>query len=289
LLARALLLATFHGLPVVRHGVDPPVQAVVAEHVEPRLEPAQFPLVPAEFSLTLRLATSPEAGVLGQASPGGALSRTRYNNCLERGDPLKVDLAYLRRHFASLSDEALRAVNRAELVDAALKCYDEEVAQRQPARRQATAPPRETPAPEEEEQPAAELAVGASAEPGWMEKAACVCTFVYVPEGDAAVQADEARQVLEDAGIPCRISLEKSRDGSEYRVLVPDAHNLEAVSILDREIFNSKLEAEWRAHFEVLSDDELHALDPEVICEGLLDRAERLRRAYEDELNRRGL
>lgn len=56
LLARALLLllANFPGLPVVGRGVDSPVQAVVVEHVKPRLEPLQFPLLPADFPLPRR-------------------------------------------------------------------------------------------------------------------------------------------------------------------------------------------------------------------------------------------
>lgn len=43
---------------------------------------------------------------------------------------MQVDLAYLRRHYASLSDDALLAVNETELVDEARRIYDEEIAQR---------------------------------------------------------------------------------------------------------------------------------------------------------------
>jgi predicted RNase H-like HicB family nuclease len=42
--------------------------------------------------------------------------------------------------------------------------------------------------------------------------------------------------------------------------------------VLDREIFNPEVEAEWAAHFQALSDEELHALSPEAICAGLQDR-----------------
>jgi hypothetical protein len=73
----------------------------------------------------------------------------------------------------------------------------------------------------------------------------------------------------------------------EYRALVPASLNLKAISVLDKEIFNADLEADWRAHFAALSDEELRALNPEIICAGLLDRVERLTRAYTDEIARR--
>ena len=62
---------------------------------------------------------------------------------------------------------------------------------------------------------------------------------------------------------------------------------LNAISVLDKEIFNAELEADWRTHFAALSDEQLHALKPEVICAGLPDRVERLTRAYHDEIAKR--
>ena len=47
------------------------------------------------------------------------------------------------------------------------------------------------------------------------------------------------------------------------------------------------LEAEWRSHFEALTDAQLRALTPDVICAGLADRIARLKRAYNEELARR--
>jgi predicted ATPase len=73
----------------------------------------------------------------------------------------------------------------------------------------------------------------------------------------------------------------------EYRALVPASLNLKAISVLDKEIFNADLEADWRAHFAELSQEELRALNPEIICAGLRDRVERLTRAYTDEIARR--
>ena len=43
---------------------------------------------------------------------------------------MPVDPEYLRAHYASLSDEALLAINREELVKTAQQCYDNELAQR---------------------------------------------------------------------------------------------------------------------------------------------------------------
>jgi hypothetical protein len=190
---------------------------------------------------------------------------------------LKVDTDYLRRHYAELSDEALREIDRDELVDAAQRCYDEEVARRHSAPAPRAAPV--TPDFVEDEDG-----------PNWLEGAACVCTFTNTPGSDSQVDAAEARDAIEASGIPCHITLEETGEErrSEYRVLVPASRTLEALSILDRDVFNARLEAEWTAHLAGLSDSDLRGLSPDLMCAGLLDRAERLKKAYEDELARRG-
>jgi len=193
---------------------------------------------------------------------------------------LKVDTEYLRRHYADLSDEALLEIDRGELVEGARRCYDEEVARRRSmAEQDAAAAPLDGADAGE---------AGGGAEPEWMETAACVCTFVQMHGTDAQVDAADARDVLKSAGIPCRVALEEAAGReAEWRVLVPGARTLEAVSVLDRDLFNARLEAEWQAHLEVLSDEDLRALNPEKICAGFLDRAERLKRVYRDEIARR--
>jgi hypothetical protein len=203
---------------------------------------------------------------------------------------LKVDTEYLRRHYAEISDEALLEIDRNDLVDAAQRCYDEEVARRRAARRPRTADASDGPDVEVEDEAGLEDESG----PDWLERAACVCTYVEAPGGDAACDADEARNVLLAAGIPCHIAFEKlpqeasrPRRDHEYRVLVPGGRNLEAISVLDVQLFNPRVEAEWKAHLEELPDEEFSALSPETLCAGLLDRAERLRRTYEDEVARR--
>jgi len=70
-------------------------------------------------------------------------------------------------------------------------------------------------------------------------------------------------------------------------VIVPAALNLEAASILDKEVFNPQLETDWRTHFASMTDQELGALNLDVICAGVVDRMARLKRAYNDEISRR--
>ena len=50
---------------------------------------------------------------------------------------MPADPQYLRDHYASLSDEALLAIERDDLVDLAQRCYDDEVGRRKLASRTA--------------------------------------------------------------------------------------------------------------------------------------------------------
>ena len=69
--------------------------------------------------------------------------------------------------------------------------------------------------------------------------------------------------------------------------MVPAALILKATSVLDKAIFNPGIEADWKTQLASLSDDELRELSADDICAGLIDRVERLRRAYESEVARR--
>jgi len=62
-----------------------------------------------------------------------------------------------------------------------------------------------------------------------------------------------------------------------------------AASVLDRDIFNADFEAELRTHLEMLSDEELRVMEPQYAFCGLYDRLERINRAYDEELSRRGM
>jgi hypothetical protein len=216
---------------------------------------------------------------------------------------LQLNIEDLRRHYASLSDEALRAIDRSELVELAQQCYDQELAQREPLKKKAESLPRpvirvtplEEPEHEEEAEEVAEddLDADSGDAPEWIEEAACVCTFSSSSGIGATSDAENARDVLTGAGIPCHVAYRHIDPNltppsrAEYRVTVPGALNLEAASVLDKEIFNAEIEAEWRAHFAVLTDEDLLGVDKELLFGGLLDRIERVRRAYDEEVARR--
>jgi len=190
---------------------------------------------------------------------------------------MRIDIEQIRRHYASLSDEALLDVDRSDLTDAARECYDAEITERQLG---------EAPV---------DLDFGDALDDSeiaedWLESAACTCAFAAHPGSPSANDAGHARQVLQAAGIPAHVSLEQiDETHQEYRVLVPGALNLKAASVLDLEIFNPEVEAEWRNHFEALSNEDLGALNADVLCAGLLDRVKRLKRAYEEEIAARRL
>lgn len=200
---------------------------------------------------------------------------------------MRVDLESLRRHYRSLTDEELSALKSEELIESARKCLDEEWERRGLDEMQEPDTP-----PDEES--CGHTSFEAPLDATWQTDAACACSFVSQPGGSAASDAENARCVLEDAGIPCQVSaVEVARATGdqpaqhEYQVMVPVALHLEAASILDRQVFNPRLEADWRTHFESLTDRELAALHPDAFCAGLFDRIARLKRAYNDEVSRR--
>ena len=203
---------------------------------------------------------------------------------------MKIDTDYLRQHYAELSDEALREIDRDDLVEAARSCYDEEVARRRPWAK----PDADPEAPETlevNEEDDGDLADHDGTAPAWLKGAACVCSYVG---GYAADDFAEARDAVEAEGIPCYVAVtklpaEEAHPGREYeyRVLVPGGRNLEAISAVDVRVFNPRLEEDWKMHLQSLSDADLREIRPEIICAGFLDRAERLKRAYEDEVARR--
>jgi hypothetical protein len=185
---------------------------------------------------------------------------------------LQVDPEYLKKHYASLSDEALEDVNRDELVGIARKLYDEERAQRA-----SLSPSLESEAP-----------VATGPEPDWLSEASCACSF-RTAEGQACNEgAVQARDVLEAAGIPVHLSGHRddpaARPGSEIRIMIPSRYTLQAESVLDHEIYNVEVEDAWKTHLAMLSDEEFRELDFDALISGLSDRLERLRRVYKEEL-----
>ena len=64
---------------------------------------------------------------------------------------------------------------------------------------------------------------------------------------------------------------------------------MRASSVVERKVFNRMAEDEWRIQLQAFSDEQLSALNPEDCWGALLDRAERMKRAYLDEIARRKL
>jgi hypothetical protein len=190
---------------------------------------------------------------------------------------MAVDIKYLREHYASLSDEALSAVDRTELVNEAQQCYDQEFSRRKQSR---TAPePSEGLDPDQAD---------------WLDEAAEIYSRSGQPGSAPANDVLDAEQALESAGIPCQLELIEEEINTapapthRWRVLVPGNLNVHASSVLEREIFNVEFEAGWKMHLETLSDEELRAMTPQETLCGLFDRVERATKAYEEEIARRG-
>ena len=214
---------------------------------------------------------------------------------------MPINIEDLRKHYASLTDDAFLAIDRAELHPEAQSVYEAERAERLGSGPKFDPPTRRfsTPARLDERNYADPDAIDADTtdapKPEWYDSAAIAFTFEAFPGKPAGELADHARSVLEAAGIPCYLwAYEWMKDPTrgqqyEYRLMVPGNMILQANSILDQEIFNVEIEAEWRTHFEMLSDDDLRELDSKTLFAGLQDRIHRVTRAYTEELSRRGL
>jgi hypothetical protein len=216
---------------------------------------------------------------------------------------MQLDPEYLRQHYASLSDEAILAIDRADLVEMAQMIFDDEVGRRKlaPLRdKQRTHGPHIIPGQPDVLDEEAEIdgePPGAGEKPAWLEESAEVYSYTVLPGTANAPAAANARDVLEAAGIPCYLDLfetpqEKSalpEPTHRWRLMVPGKLNLRATSVLEREIFNPEFEADWKTHLEALSDEELRAMHPQVAFCGLFDRIERVNRVYDEEIKRRRL
>jgi hypothetical protein len=179
-----------------------------------------------------------------------------------------------------MSDEELQSIDRADLVEAARRIFDEELASRE-------AP---APAPVHREMiPAPDEAV----EQDWLDDAAeAFSSYARPGSTDPSEGSVDARDALEAAQIPCHLELCEEPDAEQqyryrWRVLVPGKLIHRAASVLDRDLFNQQFESELRTHLEMLSDDELRVMEPRYAFCGLYDRLERINRAYDEELARR--
>jgi hypothetical protein len=185
---------------------------------------------------------------------------------------MSVDPEHLRKHYASMSDDALLKVDRSDLVEVAQKCYDDELCRR-------------------------ELSSSKVDAPDWLDDAAEVISWA-VSSGQTQSRAEDTREILDAAGIPCHLELTEAEEEEVHRdpkpthwlrLMVPAKFSLQAASTLERDIYNQDFEDAWKAHLEQLSDDELASADPQVTFCGLFDRVERVTEAHREELERRGL
>ncbi|MEI9972735.1 MAG: hypothetical protein WDO73_12155 [Ignavibacteriota bacterium] len=196
---------------------------------------------------------------------------------------MALDTEFLRRHYAQMSDEELESIDRNDLVDAARQIFDEEVASRVAAE------------PEPEAARRAIPVEAVSVEEDWLDDAAeAFSTYARPGTTDPSEGAVDARDALEAAEIPCELELFEEPEAEpqyryRWRILVPGKLMHRATSVLDRDIFNAQFEAEFRAHLEMLSDEELGVMEPEYAFCGLYDRLDRINRAYSEELERRQL
>ena len=138
---------------------------------------------------------------------------------------MQPDPEYLRQHYASLSDEALRAIDREELVETAQRCYDEELQRRE------------------------QTSHTVEEKPNWIDEASEVFARADMPGTAPAPDITNARDALEAAGIPCYLDLSEIPEEEAapkpthlWRLMVPGNLNLHAASVLERDVFNADLE-----------------------------------------------
>jgi hypothetical protein len=131
---------------------------------------------------------------------------------------MRINPEEFRRHYDSLSDEALLDIDRDELVDVARQCYDEELARRgMVSESEASAEPEESIAHEE-----------------W------VLAATYL----TAEEANLAHAMLESAAIPVRLASNNTSAWTgtgELRLMVQAAMLEEAEVILASEISDEEL------------------------------------------------
>jgi hypothetical protein len=191
---------------------------------------------------------------------------------------MSLDAESLRRHYASLTTEALSELNPDDLIPEARAIVIGELSRR---------PTTSSPLPD------AILSLVSDDPPPWFATAALACSY----GNRGAHNSPEALDVikyLNAAGVPtCLRFVPTPSDGSDvldgFLIYVPGHLNIKAASVLDVNVFNAKEEAEWRRHLASVAENELPDIAPDIVCAGMQDRIERFTRAYDEELARRGL
>ncbi len=208
---------------------------------------------------------------------------------------MAFDPEHLRKHYQSLSDDALLEIDETELVPEAVAILEAELDERgllEPAEDGEY----DAEGDEDEEGSRPDLSSRIAGRyrldkdhQDWEEEAAVVLTTVEL--GDDIVHAREALQAV---GMPAKIRLEEvvSEGGSlrgYHQLIVPGQWALDAISIVDRDVLNEQAEQDWIVHFETMSDADFSGLDIDILLAGMEDRLERLKNAYYREREARKL
>jgi hypothetical protein len=207
---------------------------------------------------------------------------------------MEIDRRELGRHFASLNDEELLSLKRDDLTATAQGIYDLEITRR------GLIPPLVSKTEVEEIEASFSgrdrISEEGSADPDWHHDGVVACAFADRQGQDAAGRASKAQTTLNAAGIPSHLRVTRELDARDepnnfdtLEILVPVGLMLHAASILDRDCFNDYVESDWRDQLEILSDEDLLALDPAIFCAGILDRATRMKKVYAEEMAKRKL
>jgi len=211
---------------------------------------------------------------------------------------MQIDDRELGERFASMNDEELLDLKREDLTETAQRIYDLEIARRRLHKTLA--------AGVEIEQ--VEASIGEPtiqndddvSDPDWHDDGVVACSFVdgaaHIGSESGADLASKAQAALHAAGIPSHLRVSEDPDtGYSHvpqkllEVLVPVKFAIHALSILDRDLLNSRFEAEWREQLAMLSKEDLVFLDPVIFCAGLTDKVDRMKRIYAEEMAKRKL
>src|SRR5579862_7642631 len=124
---------------------------------------------------------------------------------------MQPDPEYLRRHYSTLSDEALLEIDRDDLVEVARNILDSEVARRGLTLDDAQEFTDDTPEPNalasDEQLPEEQDGTP----PDWLDEASEVFATVLRPGASDADQIDTARAVLRAGSIPCYLDVEEDQ------------------------------------------------------------------------------
>jgi hypothetical protein len=133
---------------------------------------------------------------------------------------MNVSAEDFRRHFELLSDSALLATNRDDLIEGAQSCYDEEMERR------------------------GLVVSGAEAQ---VEKPVEEIGMVEIATYMVAEEASLARGLLETAEIPSKIDVNYTLGPVVLRLLVPEDLVEQALEVLESEISEEELAAQAEA------------------------------------------